>query len=115
MKIEELPKEKLYYSIGEVAELFELPASTIRFWSNEFKQLNPKRNKKGNRLFTPKDLQTLQVINHLIKDRGYSMRGVKQKLPLELSGKSEEEKKFLALEKLSELKLFLTDLRSRID
>ncbi|HEX2974517.1 MAG TPA: MerR family transcriptional regulator, partial [Bacteroidales bacterium] len=56
MPYKEIKVEKLYYSIGEVAEMLEVPVSTIRFWDNEFAILKPMKNKKGNRLFTQNDL-----------------------------------------------------------
>jgi DNA-binding transcriptional MerR regulator len=71
---------RLFYAIGEVAEMFQLPESTIRYWENEFDILKPKRNKKGNRLFTKQDLENLRVINYMLKDRGYTLAGAKAKL-----------------------------------
>ena len=67
--------EKLYYTIGEVAELFEVNASLIRFWENEFDALKPLKNKKGNRLFTKEDINTLRIIYHLVKEKGYTLPG----------------------------------------
>lgn len=71
---------KLYYSIGEVAEMFEVNTSLIRFWEKEFKTIHPKKNKKGNRMFTPKDIEQLRVIYHLLKERGFTIEGAKKKL-----------------------------------
>ncbi len=71
---------KLYYSIGEVAEMFEVNTSLIRFWEKEFKTIQPKKNKKGNRMFTPKDIEQLRVIYHLLKERGFTIEGAKRKL-----------------------------------
>ena len=75
----ELP-DKRYYKIGEVAEAFEVNTSLIRFWENEFEILKPKKNKKGNRLFTPEDIKNLQLIFHLVKEKGYTLEGAKNKL-----------------------------------
>ena len=72
--------EKIYYSIGEVAELFEVNQSLIRFWEKEFDILKPQKNKKGNRLFTKYDLDNLRLIYHLVKERGYTLQGAKEKL-----------------------------------
>lgn len=72
----ELP-DKLYYSIGEVAKAFDVNASLIRFWESEFEILKPKKNKKGNRLFTPEDIKNLKTIYHLVKERGYTLEGAK--------------------------------------
>lgn len=71
---------KLYYSIGEVAEMFDVNTSLIRFWEKEFKTIQPKKNKKGNRMFTPKDIEQLRVIYHLLKERGFTIEGAKRKL-----------------------------------
>lgn len=72
----ELP-DKLYYSIGEVARAFNVNTSLIRFWEKEFDIIQPKKNKKGNRLFTPKDIKNLKIIYHLVKERGYTLEGAK--------------------------------------
>src|SRR5664279_2202035 len=72
--------DKLYYSIGEVAELFEVNTSLIRFWEKEFDILKPQKNKKGNRLFTKPDLDNLRIIYHLVKERGYTLQGARDKL-----------------------------------
>lgn len=72
--------EKLYYTIGEVAEFFEVNASLIRFWEKEFDILKPQKNKKGNRLFTRQDMDNLRIIYHLVKERGYTLQGARDKL-----------------------------------
>lgn len=72
--------DKRYYSIGEVAEIMEVNTSLVRFWEKEFDILKPKRNKKGNRLFTQKDLANLKLIYHLVKERGFTLEGAKTKL-----------------------------------
>lgn len=72
--------EKRYYHIGEVAEMFSVNTSLIRFWEKEFDILKPKKNKKGNRLFTPKDVDNLKLIYHLVKERGFKLEGAKKKL-----------------------------------
>lgn len=71
---------KLYYSIGEVAEMFDVNSSLIRFWEKEFPTIKPKKNKKGNRLFTVKDIQTLDQIYQLVKEQGYTLEGAKKVL-----------------------------------
>lgn len=71
---------KLYFSISEVAEMFEVNPSLIRFWEKEFDIIKPKKNKKGNRLFTQKDIDNLHVIYHLVKERGFTLEGAKKKL-----------------------------------
>ncbi|WP_312079002.1 MerR family transcriptional regulator [Chryseobacterium sp.] len=69
--------DKLYYSIGEVAKAFDVNASLIRYWEQEFPIIKPKKNKKGNRYFTPEDIKNLQIIYHLVKEKGYTLDGAK--------------------------------------
>ena len=72
--------DKRYYKIGEVAKAFGVNTSLIRFWENEFDVLKPKKNKKGNRLFTPEDLENLKMIYFLVKEKGFTLEGAKNKL-----------------------------------
>ncbi len=76
--------QKLYYSIGEVASMFDVNASLIRFWEKEFDLIQPKKNKKGNRLFTVRDIANFNKIYQLVKVKGYTLEGAKN----ELKGKS---------------------------
>jgi DNA-binding transcriptional MerR regulator len=76
----DLPEGKLYYSIGEVAKAFDVNASLIRFWDKEFDILKPKKNAKGNRKFSPEDIKNLQLIYHLVKERGFTLDGAKTHL-----------------------------------
>ena len=69
--------EKRYYRIGEIAKAFVVNASLIRFWDKEFEALKPKKNAKGNRRFTPEDVQNLKLIYNLVKERGYTLEGAK--------------------------------------
>ncbi|TKG96071.1 MerR family transcriptional regulator [Puteibacter caeruleilacunae] len=73
-------KEKLFYSIGEVAEMFDVNTSLIRYWEKEFDILKPKKNAKGNRLFRPEDVTNLELIYYLVKERGMTLKGAKKKL-----------------------------------
>lgn len=72
--------EKRYYKIGEVAKAFGLNTSHIRFWENEFDVLKPKKNNKGNRLFTQEDLKNLKLIYHLVKEKGFTLEGARSKM-----------------------------------
>jgi DNA-binding transcriptional MerR regulator len=72
--------EKRYYKIGEVAKAFGLNTSHIRFWEKEFDILKPKKNNKGNRLFTQEDLKNLKLIYHLVKEKGFTLEGAKIKM-----------------------------------
>lgn len=72
--------EKIYYSVGEVSEMFGLNPSHIRYWEQQFEALKPFKNKKGNRLFTKDDVETIRLINHLVKERGLTIKGAQKKL-----------------------------------
>ncbi|KAA3624333.1 MAG: MerR family transcriptional regulator [Flavobacterium sp.] len=72
----ELP-EKRYYGIGEVARAFDVNTSLLRFWEKEFDVLQPKKNAKGNRKFTQEDIKNLELIYHLVKERGFTLEGAK--------------------------------------
>lgn len=72
--------EKRYYKIGEVAKAFKLNTSHIRFWEKEFDIIKPKKNAKGNRLFTQEDIKNFKLIYNLVKERGFTLEGAKQKL-----------------------------------
>ncbi len=72
--------EKLYYSIGEVAQMFDVNTSLIRYWEKEFSVIKPKKNKKGNRFFTKADIENFHMIYNLVKERGMTLKGAKKKL-----------------------------------
>ena len=69
--------DKLYYSIGEVAKAFDVNTSLIRYWEQEFPIIKPKKTKKGNRYFTPSDIENLKIIYHLVKEKGYTLDGAR--------------------------------------
>jgi DNA-binding transcriptional MerR regulator len=72
--------EKLFYSISEVSEMFDLNASTLRFWEKEFEVLKPAKSKKGNRLFTRKDIEHIALIVELVKNKGFTIQGAREQL-----------------------------------
>lgn len=111
MPYKEKKVEKLYYSIGEVAEMLVVPVSTIRFWENEFDILKPMKNKKGNRLFTQTDIKNLRILHHLVKDEGMTLSGAKKKLNEKWD---ETDNKFEVNESLQKIKTLLLDLRDNI-
>ena len=80
MPYKEKEIEKLYYTIGEVANIFGVNTSHIRFWSNEFDVIRPATNKKGNRLYTKDDIDNFRKIYHLVKEKGFTLRGAKTEL-----------------------------------
>jgi DNA-binding transcriptional MerR regulator len=111
MPYKEKKVEKLYYSIGEVAEMLEVPVSTIRFWENEFDILKPMKNKKGNRLFTQPDIKNLRILHRLLKEEGMTLSGARKKL----SEKWEEtDYKFEINDSLQKIKSLLLELKEGI-
>ncbi len=111
MPYKEKEIEKVYFTIGEVAEEFDVATSLIRFWETEFDILSPKKNKKGNRQFTKSDIQKLKLIYHLVKERGFTLQGAKDMLdnsPDELQDKME------MLASLQNVKEFLLRLKEQI-
>ena len=98
---------KYYYSIGEVAAMFGVNTSMIRYWEKEFDVLRPRKNKKGNRLFTGRDVRYVHVIYHLLKEKGYTLAGAKVALKEKFS---EYEEKVILMETLEKTRGFLLDL-----
>jgi len=103
--------EKIYYSMGEVASLFEVNASLIRYWEKEFDILKPQKNKKGNRLFTRQDLNNLRIIYHLVKEKGYTLQGAKEQLA---QNKEEVSKQVEIIDSLNQIKEFLLELKNQL-
>jgi len=103
--------EKVYYTIGEVAELFEVNQSLIRFWEKEFDILKPHKNKKGNRLFTKTDLDNLRIIYHLVKERGYTLQGAKEKLK---QNREDVEKTVEIVDALEKIRSFLLEIKGQL-
>jgi len=102
---------KLYYSIGEVAEMFNVNASLIRFWEKEFDIIKPRKNNKGNRLFTVQDIDNLKVIYHLVKERGFTLDGAKNKLK---NSKKETIENVELIKSLEKIKNFLLELKEEL-
>lgn len=102
--------QKLYYSITEVSEMFELNASTLRFWEKEFDVLKPTKNKKGNRLFTQKDIDLLRKIVELVKQKGFTIQGAKNQLKINTSQKNTGNNNDKVVEKLKLIKSKLIKL-----
>lgn len=111
MPYKEKKVEKLFHSIGEVAEMLNVPVSTVRFWENEFDILKPRKNKKGNRLFTPEDIKNLKIIHHLVKEKGMTHSGVKKQLS---SKWDETDYKYEISQSLRNIKSMLLEIRDNI-
>lgn len=103
--------EKLYYTIGEVSEMLGLNASQIRYWETEFGELKPKKDRKGNRLFTKEDIETIRLIHHLVKEKGFTIEGAKSKLK---GGTDDAMKKMKLIESLKKLRGFLEELKEQL-
>ena len=91
--------DKLYYNIGEVAKAFNVKTSLLRFWENEFEVIQPKKKKSGTRKYTPKDIDTIQLIFHLVKERGMTLDGAKKQLK-QKSGTVAQQDTLIRLEKI---------------
>ena len=105
------PTEKIFYKISEVANMFNVNISAVRFWEKEFDILKPKKNKKGNRLFTPKDIKNIQIIYHLLKERGFTVEGAKKKLK---ENKSDTIDNIQIINHLKDVRGFLVSLRDEL-
>lgn len=105
--------EKLFYSMGELAEMFDVKTSLIRHWESQFSILKPKRNKKGNRLFSPQDVENLKVIYHLVKERGMTLEGAKKAMKRRAAGGPDDEMKREAelMTRLRHIRALLVEVR----
>ncbi|HKR04415.1 MAG TPA: MerR family transcriptional regulator [Bacteroidia bacterium] len=111
MPYKEFEDVKLYYSISEVADMFKVNASLIRFWEKEFDIIKPARNKKGNRMFTKEDVENFKLIFHLVKEKGFTLDGAKGKLKgdkLQLSGQANLH------DSLTKVRNFLVELKETL-
>ncbi|MCW5520008.1 MerR family transcriptional regulator [Aureitalea sp. L0-47] len=106
----ELP-EKRYYGIGEVARAFDVNTSLLRFWEKEFDILQPKKNAKGNRKFTPEDIKNLELIYHLVKERGFTLEGAKIHLK---ENKKPTMDNFVIIRKLETVKAELLKIKEQL-
>lgn len=114
-KIDHNQLTKLYYSIGEVADMLEVNTSLIRFWEKEFPGIKPKKNKKGNRLFTPKEIEKIDRIYILVKEQGYTLDGAKKALKSKqaiIATSSVEPSNTEVISRLEEIKSKLISLKN---
>ncbi|MFN0289961.1 MerR family transcriptional regulator [Pedobacter helvus] len=109
MPYKEREINKMYYTMGEVTEMFDVNASQIRFYEKEFEVLKPKKNKKGNRLFTPEDIENLKIIFHLVDDKGFTLKGAKEHMKSNSSEVKENQKVIDSLERLKDFLLKLNE------
>ena len=101
---------KMYYSIGDVAKMFAVNASLIRYWENEFEILKPKKNAKGDRHFRPEDIKNLRLIHHLLRERKYTIEGAKEFLKYNKNASQ----KYEMIQSLQKLRSFLLELKASL-
>ena len=111
MPYKDKPIEKMYYQIGEVSDIIEEKASLIRFWEKEFNILNPKKNLKGNRLFSKKDLENLKLIHFLVKEKGYTLQGARDYLKFQATATKD---KLEIIKSMESTRQFLVELRDNL-
>ncbi|HEY8401067.1 MAG TPA: MerR family transcriptional regulator [Cytophagaceae bacterium] len=103
--------EKIYYTIGEVAAMFKVAPSLIRFWEQEFDIIRPKKNKKGNRQFTKDDIEDVRLVYHLVKEKGYTLQGAKEMIKM---NKHKVKENMDMIKSLQKVKAFLIELRNNL-
>jgi DNA-binding transcriptional MerR regulator len=111
MAYKEKEIEKLYYSIGEVADLFNVAPSLIRFWESEFDIIKPKKNRKGNRQFTREDIDNVRTIYHLVKEKGFTLQGAKDMLRHDTQAVKD---KMDMIGSLKRVRSFMVELRDKL-
>ena len=103
---------KLYYSIGEVAEFFDMNTSKLRFWEKEFAEIKPQKNANGERRYTQEDIEKIKMIYHLVEEKGFTLEGARQKLrhnPQGVKGQQE------VVEKLKKIRNYLLELKKELN
>ena len=111
MAYKEKEIEKLYFSIGEVAEMFSVAPSLIRFWESEFDIIKPKKNRKGNRQFTKEDIDNVRTIYHLVKEKGFTLQGAKEMLRNDVQAVRD---KMEMIDSLRRVRTFMSELRDKL-
>jgi len=101
---------KLYYTIGEVSEMFGVSKSLIRFWETEFEMLRPHKNSKGDRRFTRQNIEQFKLIYTLVKERGFTLKGAEKEIKENKSKLLERQK---TIDRLQKIKTFLEDLKTQ--
>lgn len=112
MPYKEREIEKKYYSIGEVAAMFKVATSLIRYWEGEFEIIKPKKDKKGNRRFTKNDIEKIRLIFHLVKEKGYTLQGAQEIIKKDLHRAVD---KAAMVNKLLQIKGFLVEIRDNLN
>ena len=107
----ETPLPKLYYTIGEVSAMFGVNASLIRFWEKEFDIIKPRKNAKGNRLFTQQDIDHIALIHYYVKERRLTLEGVRQKIK---ENRNDAEHTFRIVQSLKKVRAMLLEIKNNI-
>ena len=111
MAVKEYKAEKMFYTMGEITEMFDVRASLVRFWVDRFDVLKPKKNKKGNRLFTPEDVKNLETIYHLTRERGMTLAGAEKYLK---THRGEAERDTELMHRLQTIRGLLVEIREEL-
>jgi DNA-binding transcriptional MerR regulator len=111
MPYKETKVEKLYFTISEVADMFNVNASLIRYWEKEFDIIQPRKNKKGTRFFTKQDIDNFHLIYNLVKERGMTLRGAQKKLK---ESREESMNNFEIIKSLKEIKEMLLEIKEEL-
>lgn len=98
---------KKYYKISEVSEITGLPMSTLRFWESQFPTINPRRNDRGTRFYTPRDIETIRMVSYLVKDKGMKLEAAQEEMKRNRDGVA---KRFEAIEGLRNVRDRLQEL-----
>ena len=107
-----LKKEnKLYYSIGEISKMLNVNTSLIRFWEKEFDIIKPKKNTRGNRIFTKNDVDNILLIHHLLKEKKYTIKGARKKIR---ENKDGARKNFQIIQNLNNIRKQLSAIRDEL-
>jgi len=104
--------DKLFYSISEVSAMFDVNASLIRFWEKEFDVIKPRKNAKGNRLFTQQDIDNIALIHHYVKERRLTLEGARQKIK---ENRDDADHNFQIVKSLKNLRAMLMEIKENID
>ena len=106
-----LDEQKIYYSIGEVAKIFNVNNSLIRFWEKEFDIIKPKKNSRGNRIFSKNDVENISLIYHLLKEKKYTIEGAKKKIR---ENKDGVQKNYEIIQHLKKVRFQLVEIREEL-
>jgi len=102
--------KKLYFTIGQVSEMLNLSVSQIRFWEKEFSQLKISKTAGGTRKFSHRDIDTIKLIQQLVKEQGYTLEGAKEKLKYDKDLPNKQE----IINKLKTVRQFLVDIKNEL-